>query len=70
MLYVGGRGGVYRSFDKGQSWQLFPDETIDEAAVSGGLLPNLTVSDIEHYGPGIVVEYGSPGKFRMLLWVE
>ena len=30
----------------------------------------LTVSDIEHYGPGVVVDYGSPGKFRMLLWVE
>jgi hypothetical protein len=30
----------------------------------------LTVSDIEQYGPGIVVDYSSPGSFRMLLWVE
>jgi hypothetical protein len=30
----------------------------------------LTVNDIERYGPGIVVEYGSPGTFRILLWVD
>ena len=30
----------------------------------------LTVSDIERYGPGIVVDFNSPGAFRMLLWVE
>lgn len=30
----------------------------------------LTVSDIERYGPGIIVDYGSAGEFRMLVWVE
>jgi len=30
----------------------------------------LTVSDIERYGPGILVDYGSPGAFRVLMWVE
>jgi hypothetical protein len=30
----------------------------------------LTVSDIERYGPGIVVDYGSPGASRVLLWVD
>lgn len=38
-----------------------------------GLAPDrfrLTVSDIQRYGPGIVAEYGSPGKFRILVWVE
>ena len=30
----------------------------------------LTVSDIQRYGPGIVVDYGVPGKFRVLVWVE
>ena len=30
----------------------------------------LTVSDIERYGPGIVVDYGSQGTFRVLLWVD
>jgi hypothetical protein len=30
----------------------------------------LTVSDVERYGPGIVVDYGSQGAFRMLVWVD
>ena len=30
----------------------------------------LTVADIQRYGPGIVVDFGSPGAFRMLVWVE
>jgi hypothetical protein len=30
----------------------------------------LTVGDIEHYGPGIVVDYSSRGAFRVLVWVE
>ena len=30
----------------------------------------LTVSDVERYGPGIIVDYGVPGEFRMLVWVE
>jgi hypothetical protein len=30
----------------------------------------LTVSDIERYGPGIVVDYGSPGAYRVLVWVD
>jgi len=30
----------------------------------------LTVNDIERYGPGIVVDYGSPGAFRVLVWVD
>jgi hypothetical protein len=30
----------------------------------------LTVSDIEHYGPGIVVDYARQGAFRMLVWVD
>ena len=29
----------------------------------------LTVSDIERYGPGIIVDYASPGV-RMLVWVD
>jgi len=38
-----------------------------------GLAPDkfrLTVSDVERYGPGILVDYGSPGEFRILVWVE
>jgi hypothetical protein len=30
----------------------------------------LTVSDVERYGPGIVVDYGSQGAFRLLVWVN
>jgi hypothetical protein len=30
----------------------------------------LTVGDVERYGPGIVVDYGSQGAFRMLVWVD
>jgi hypothetical protein len=38
-----------------------------------GLAPDrfrLTVDDIQRYGPGIIADYGSPGKFRILVWVE
>jgi hypothetical protein len=38
-----------------------------------GLAPEkfrLTVSDIERYGPGIIVDYGSPGASRLLMWVD
>lgn len=31
---------------------------------------NLTVSDVERYGPGIIVDYGSPGTSRVLVWVD
>lgn len=30
----------------------------------------LTVADIERYGPGIVAYYGSPGFVRVLVWVD
>jgi hypothetical protein len=30
----------------------------------------LTVSDVERYGPGIVVDYGSQGASRVLVWVD
>jgi hypothetical protein len=30
----------------------------------------LTVSDVERYGPGIVVDYGAEGSSRVLIWVE
>jgi hypothetical protein len=30
----------------------------------------LTVSDIERYGPGIVIDYDVPGSFRVLAWVD
>jgi hypothetical protein len=30
----------------------------------------LTVDDIKRYGPGIIVDYASPGASRTLVWVE
>jgi len=30
----------------------------------------LTVSDVERYGPGILVDYGAPGADRVLVWVD
>lgn len=38
-----------------------------------GLAPErfrLTVADIQRYGPGIIVDYGKAGEFRVLIWVE
>jgi hypothetical protein len=38
-----------------------------------GIAPDrfrLTVSDVERYGPGIIVDYGAPGSFRTLVWVD
>jgi len=31
---------------------------------------SLTVADVERYGPGIIVDYGSPGTSRVLVWVD
>ena len=30
----------------------------------------LTVDDIRRYGPGIVVDYGRPGTFRLMVWAD
>ena len=30
----------------------------------------LTVSDVERYGPGVIVDYGSRGASRVLVWVD
>ena len=30
----------------------------------------LTVNDIERYGPGVIVDYGSQGAFRIFIWVD
>jgi subtilisin-like proprotein convertase family protein len=47
LIYVGGDAGVYRSFDLGQTWQQYPDVTIDNATLQGGYLPNAIVSDLD-----------------------
>jgi len=30
----------------------------------------LTVDDIQRYGPGIIVDYSVPDRFRVLVWVD
>ena len=30
----------------------------------------LTVADVERYGPGVVVDYATPGSTRVLVWVD
>jgi len=30
----------------------------------------LTVADVQHYGPGIVVDFGSQKEFRVFVWVD
>jgi hypothetical protein len=38
-----------------------------------GIFPakfRLTVADVERYGPGIIVDYGSQGASRVLVWVD
>ena len=59
MLYVGGQGGVFRSFDGGQNWTLFPDGTVNADGTpnttsllnsplgNGGGLPNAQVTDLD-----------------------
>lgn len=59
MLYVAGQGGVFRSYDNGQNWTLFPDGTtnvdgtINNASLlnsplgNGGGLPNTIVTDLD-----------------------
>ena len=31
---------------------------------------NITVQDIERYGPGVVIDYNQPEKKRVLIWVD
>jgi hypothetical protein len=41
------------------------------SALGLGLGPwNLTVADVERYGPGVVLDYSPPGGGRVLVWVQ
>ena len=46
-LYVSSADGVYRSFDKGTTWTLFPNAITDGAPADGGYLPDTYVSDLD-----------------------
>ncbi|MEZ6142257.1 MAG: hypothetical protein R3B84_16990 [Zavarzinella sp.] len=45
VLYVGGKGGVFRTLDNGLNWSYFPS-TADGAVQEGGLLPNTNVTQL------------------------
>ncbi len=47
LIYVGADSGVYRSFNLGQTWELFPSIGTDGASRDGGFLPNAMVSDLD-----------------------
>ena len=59
MLYVAGQGGVFRSYDNGKNWTLFPDGTVNVDGTvnnssllnsplgNGGGLPNTLVTDLD-----------------------
>jgi len=46
VLYVAGEGGVYRSFDDGQTWAVFPNISFDNSPTDGGYLPTVHVTDL------------------------
>lgn len=46
VLYVGSGAGVYRSFDFGQTWAIYPNMSTDNSLVDGGYLPDNQVSSL------------------------
>lgn len=46
ILYVAGKAGVFRSMDKGITWEQFPPIS-DGASKEGGYLPNVIVTDLD-----------------------
>src|SRR5262249_8611137 len=46
VLYVGSGAGVYRSFDFGKTWAIYPNMSTDNSLVDGGYLPDNQVSSL------------------------
>ena len=46
VLYVAGKGGVFRSLDKGSNWVQFPPMS-DGSTADGGYLPTVIVTDLD-----------------------
>ena len=49
----------------------FSDETsvdFSDKEVLGGM--NVTLAELAHHGPGLVIDYQKPGAERVLLWAE
>ena len=60
ILYVSADSGVYRSLDKGQTWTLFPNTSLDGSPVNGGYLPHANVSDLALSLGNVNVQTGRP----------
>ena len=60
ILYVSADSGVYRSLDKGQTWTLFPNTSLDGSPVNGGYLPHANVSDLGLALGNVDVQTGMP----------
>ena len=56
----GSNSGVYRSIDKGKTWTLFPDQSLDGAPAAGGYLPHASVTDLDLSLGNIDVQTGRP----------
>lgn len=70
LLYVAGEGGVFRSTSNGTSWAPFPARA-DGAAVNGGYLPNVHVTDLSlavgTIDPTTGLAVSAPGSPDLLL---
>jgi subtilisin-like proprotein convertase family protein len=47
VIYVGGNSGVFKTIDKGITWQLYPDTLNNNAPQEGGFLPNVRITDLD-----------------------
>jgi subtilisin-like proprotein convertase family protein len=47
VLYIAGNAGVFRSIDKGLTYNLYPDLANNQAPQEGGYLPNVYVTDLD-----------------------
>ena len=65
VLYAGGEGGVYRSFDSGQTWAAFPDTgagSLLNSPLPIGGLPNSRVIDLDLSLGNIDPQTGRPNS--------
>jgi hypothetical protein len=64
------RGGTFVRSRAPVWWMHFKgNDLLDWLGVPLGDL-NLTVADVERFGPGIITDFTPPGGGRMLVWVE
>jgi hypothetical protein len=52
--------------------RLSDDATVDFSADNGDIVGDLDldIADLDHHGPGLVLDYQEPNRERVLLWTE